>query len=258
MTGTLKQDLRSGRTCIGTVVTINSTVVAEILSHSGVDYLWFDLEHTTLTVEQLETLAQAAAASGVSTLARVPWNDRIAIKRVLDTGVDGVIVPEVSTADEAEHAVRASRYAPRGVRGIGLGRACGWGSRLTEYIRTADSDMLVIPMIETLDGLRNVRDIVRVDGVDGVLLGSLDLAMEMGLGDHVDHPRVEQAHRDVLAACQEAGAWCGIVTLIPESATARIRQGFRNVVLGIDIDVLGRFAGQVAAVDRSAALAAAK
>lgn len=253
MSGELKRDLRAGKTCLGTVVTINSTVVAEILSRSGVDYLWFDLEHATLTVEQLQMLAQAAAASGVSTVARVPWNDKIAIKRALDTGVDGVIVPEVSTADEAEQAVRAATYAPRGVRGIGLGRACRWGAELTRYIGTADDDMLVIPMIETLAGLRNVRDIVRVDGVDGVLLGSLDLAMEMGLGDQVDHPRVEQAHSDVLAACEEAGAWCGIVTLIPESATARIRQGFRNVVLGIDIDVLGRFAGQVAEVGRSTA-----
>jgi 2-keto-3-deoxy-L-rhamnonate aldolase RhmA len=231
----LKRDLAAGKVCIGATITINSPVIAELMSHIGFDWLWFETEHTSLTVEGVLTMLQATNGSNVSTVVRVPWNDKTMIKRVLDTGPDGIIVPLVNTPTEAEAAVRAMKYPPVGERGAGLSRAQTYGLNMEDYMRTANDEVTTILMIEHVQAVENVEGILAVEGVDSVMIGALDLSGSMGLLGQTSHPRVEEAIQTVLAASQKAQVPCGIITTSADQANERIRQGFTNIILGLDV-----------------------
>jgi len=234
----LKRDLAAGKACLGVTVTFHSTVLTEILSRVGLDWLWLDTEHTALTLDNVAGMLQATNGSDTSTVIRVPWNDKTMIKRALDLGPDGILVPLVNTREEAEAAVRAMKYPPVGERGAGLGRAQSYGLNMGEYLATANDEILVIAQIEHVTAVENIDEIVAVDGLDSVFVGALDLSGSMGKLGHTDDPEVEAAVQKVLAACQRAGVSCGIVALAPEQANERIRQGFTSVIVGIDVLLL--------------------
>jgi len=231
----LKRDLAAGKVCLGCTLTINSPVIAELMSHIGFDWLWIETEHTSLSVEAALTMQQATNGAPISTVVRVPWNDKTMIKRVLDTGPDGVIVPLVNSREEAEAAVRAMKYPPWGERGAGLSRAQCYGLHMEEYLKTADEEVTTILMIEHIKAVENIDEILSVKGVDSIMIGALDLSGSMGLLGQTSHPRVEEAVQTVLAASKKAGVPCGIIAVGPEAANDRIRQGFTNIILGIDI-----------------------
>ena len=252
----LKRDLAAGRACIGATITLGSPIVAEILSHMGFDWLWFETEHTATGLESVLTMLQTTNGSSVSTAVRVPWNDKTMIKRVLDTGPDAVIVPLVNTREEAERAVRAMKYPPRGERGAGLGRAQCYGLHADEYMRTANDEVLTIPMIEHIEAVRNIEEIIRVPGIDAVIIGALDLSGSMGLLGKTGHPDVETAIQRVLMACKTAGVPCGIITGGPE-ANKRIAQGFQLLIIGLDVlFLIGSAKGALEQVVRRPALVA--
>ena len=231
----LKRDLAAGKVCIGATLTLASPVIAELYSHVGFDWLWFEMEHTSLSVENVLAMQQATNGAAVSTVVRVPWNDKTMIKRVLDTGPDGIIVPLVNSAEEAEAAVRAMKYPPWGERGAGLSRAQCYGLHMAEYMATADQEVVTILMIEHVKAVENIDAILAVKGVDSIMVGALDLSGSMGLLGKTDDPRVEDAIQTVLAAAKRVGMPCGIITTAPEQANARIAQGFTNIILGIDV-----------------------
>lgn len=231
----LKQKLAEGRVCIGATISTSSPVIAEILSHMDFDWLWLETEHTALSLESVLTMLQAANGSSTTMAVRVPWNDRTMIKRVLDTGPDAVIVPLVNTAAEAEAAVRAMKYPPWGERGAGLSRAQCYGLHMEEYMRTADREVLTILMIEHIEAVKNIDSILAVPGVDAVFIGALDLSGSMGMLGQTSHPEVEAAIQRVLAACRRTGMPCGAITGSVEQAHQRIEQGFRLLIVGIDV-----------------------
>ncbi|MEW6606864.1 MAG: aldolase/citrate lyase family protein [bacterium] len=231
----LKRDLAAGKVCIGATITINSPVVAEIMSHIGLDWLWFETEHTALNLDNVLTMLQATNGSDVSTVIRVPWNDKTMIKRALDTGPDGIIIPLVNTREEAEYAVRAMKYPPWGERGAGLSRAQCYGLHMGEYLETADEEVMTILMIEHITAVENIENILKVKGVDSVMVGALDLSGSMGILGQTGDQRVEDAIQKVLAACKNDSKPCGIITVSPEQANQRIEQGFTNIILGIDV-----------------------
>lgn len=232
----LMNRLAEGQLCLGATITMNSPVVAEIMSHvPGIDWLWFEMEHSALSEQDVLAMLQATNGSQVSTVVRVPWNDKTMIKRVLDLGPDGVIVPLVNSRAEAEAAVRAVKYPPWGERGAGLARAQAYGMHMAEYLKTADHDVTTIVMIEHVDAVENIDEILSVKGVDSVMVGALDLSGSMGLLGQTDDERVEAAVQKVLGAARRAGTPCGIIAVSPEQANERIRQGFTNVIVGIDV-----------------------
>jgi 2-keto-3-deoxy-L-rhamnonate aldolase RhmA len=231
----LKRDLAAGRACIGATITMNNPVVSEILSHVGFDWLWLETEHTATGVEGVLTMLQTTNGADVSTAVRVPWNDKTMIKRVLETGPDAVIVPLVNTREEAEYAVRAMKYPPLGERGAGLSRAQCYGLHMDEYIRTANDEVLTILMIEHAQAVENIEEILRVPGVDAIMIGALDLSGSMGMLGQTGHPDVEAAIQTVLAASKRAGMPCGIITVSAEQANQRIEQGFRLMIVGLDV-----------------------
>lgn len=231
----LKRDLAAGKVCLGATITINSPAVAEIMSHIGLDWLWFETEHSSLTLDNVLTMLQATNGADVSTVIRVPWNDKTMIKRALDLGPDGIIVPLVNTREEAEAAVRAMKYPPLGERGAGLARAQCYGLHMGEYMETANNEVTTILMIEHIQAVENVDEILKVKGVDSVMVGALDLSGSMGMLGQTGDPKVEGAIQKVLASCKKAKVPCGIITVAPEQANERIKQGFTNIIMGIDV-----------------------
>lgn len=231
----LKRDLAAGKVCIGATITISSSIVAEIMSRVGLDWLWFEAEHTTLDFDNVLTMLQAANGSEVSTVIRVPYNDKTMIKRALDTGADGLIIPLVNSREEAEYAVKAMKYPPWGERGAGLARAQGYGLSMGEYLETANEETMTILMIEHIDAVNKIEEILSVKGVDSVMVGALDLSGSMGMLGQTGAPVVEEAVQKVLAASKKANVSCGIVAVGAEQANLRIEQGFTNIILGIDV-----------------------
>ena len=234
----LKQDLAAGKVCLGATITINSPAVAEIMSHIGLDWLWFETEHSSLTLDNVLTMLQATNGADVSTVIRVPWNDKTMMKRALDLGPDGIIIPLVRTREEAEAAVRAMKYPPWGERGAGLARAQCYGLHMGEYMETANNEVMTIPMIEHIQAVENIDEILKVKGVDSVMVGALDLSGSMGMLGQTGDPKVEGAVQKVLASCKKAKVPCGIITVAPEQANERIKQGFTNIIIGIDVLLL--------------------
>jgi 2-keto-3-deoxy-L-rhamnonate aldolase RhmA len=231
----LKHKLAAGKVCLGATLTMNSPVVAEILSHIGLDWLWFETEHSSLDDDIVLGMLQAANGADVSTVIRVPWNDKTMIKRALDLGPDGIILPLVNTREEAEYAVRAMKYPPMGERGAGLGRAQCYGMHMGEYLQTANDEVTTILMIEHVKAVENIEQIIAVKGVDSVMVGALDLSGSMGMLGQTADPKVEGAVQKVLAACKKAGMPCGIITVSPDATNERIAQGFTNLIIGIDV-----------------------
>ncbi|MGK2857199.1 MAG: HpcH/HpaI aldolase family protein [Thermoanaerobaculia bacterium] len=231
----LKRKLAAGEVCVGMTITMSNPVVAEILAHIGLDWLWLETEHTAMSAESVLTMLQATNGSDVSTIVRVPWNDKTMIKRLLDTGPDGIIVPLVNSREEAEYAVRAMKYPPWGERGAGLSRAQCYGMHMGEYMATADEEVMTILMIEHVKAVENIDEILAVRGVDSVMIGALDLSGSMGLLGQTSHPDVEAAVQKVLAASKKAGIPCGIIAIGPEAANQRIAEGFTNLIVGLDV-----------------------
>jgi 2-keto-3-deoxy-L-rhamnonate aldolase RhmA len=231
----LKRSLAEGKVCLGATITMNSPIVAEILSHVGLDWIWIETEHSSLDYENVLTMLQTTNGSDVSAIVRVPWNDKTMIKRTLDAGPDGIIVPLVNTKEQAEYAVRAMKYPLRGERGAGLSRAQCYGLHMTEYLETADQEVLTILMIEHIEAVNNIDDILSVKGIDSIMIGALDLSGSMGLLGKTSDPSVEAAIQKVLAASKKVNMPCGIITTSPEQANKRIQEGFINIIIGIDV-----------------------
>lgn len=231
----LKRDLAAGKVCLGATLTMESPVVAEILSHIGLDWLWIEMEHSVTSDGGVHAMLQATNGASVSTMVRVPWNDKTMIKRVLDTGPDGIIIPLVNSAAEAEAAVRAIKYPPLGERGAGLARAQCYGLAMEDYMKRANDEVMVTLMIEHVQAVENIEAILKVKGVDSVMVGALDLSGSMGILGQTAAPRVEAAIQKVLAASKQANIPCGIITVAPEQANERIKQGFTQIIMGIDV-----------------------
>jgi 2-keto-3-deoxy-L-rhamnonate aldolase RhmA len=234
----LKRDLAAGKVCLGATIITGSPVVAEILARVGFDWLWLEMEHTTVGEDAVLAMLQTTNGADVSTVVRVPWNDRTMIKRAVDAGPDGILIPLINTRAEAEDAVRAMKYPPVGERGAGLARAQAYGLSVGEYYASADSEVMTLLMIEHIKGVENIDEILAVPGVDSIMIGALDLSGSMGLLGQTDHPSVEAAVQKVLAACKRAKISCGIVALDAEGASHRIEQGFTNITLAIDVLML--------------------
>lgn len=193
MQNVVKQKLKNGQRTIGGFLQTLSPVAAEILSQCGFDWLIVDLEHAPGDFANLQAQLQAMNGSNVVPFARAPWNDEVAIKRILDTGVMGVLVPYVNTREEAEAAVAACKYPPRGIRGVaGSPRAAGYTGNTMPYLTSANAETIVMIAVETAEAVANLDDILRVEDLDGVFIGPMDLASSMGhLGDP-GHPDTQR------------------------------------------------------------------
>jgi 2-keto-3-deoxy-L-rhamnonate aldolase RhmA len=246
----LRQALCDCRLTLGTWIQIGHPAVAEILAEVGFDWIGIDMEHTDIDNAGFTALARALHGRGVAPLARVRENDTLAIRQTLDLGALGVIVPLVHTAEDAERAVAAAKYPPRGVRGYCFSRMNDWGKAFEAYAARANDDVAVVVMIESREGVANIEAILAVDGVDGVFIGPYDLSGSYGVPGQTGHERVRAGCRRVLDACAAAGKAAGLHVVLPTAeAMARAQaDGYTFLALGVDTVFLRRGAAEALAV----------
>jgi len=233
VTGDLKTRLRERETLIGSLVTLSSPDVAEIMARVGFDYLWIETEHAPMGFVHAQTLIQAVAGR-CPCLVRIPDKEEVWVKKALDTGCDGIIVPQIRSAAEARRIVEWSLYPPDGQRSVGVSRAHGYGMRFQEYVDTANRELVIVIQAEHADAVEDIDAIAAVPGIDAVLVGPYDLSGSLGVLGEVAHPRVRDAIEKVRRACQAAGVPLGIFA--PDVAMAReyVEQGFSLIALGMD------------------------
>jgi 2-keto-3-deoxy-L-rhamnonate aldolase RhmA len=241
MSETFRARLRRGDRLIGPLITLPSPDVADLLSRIGFDYLWIDLEHSSLNIAQAQTLIQAAGGR-CPTLVRVPENSESWIKKALDTGCDGVVIPQIHSAAEAREAVASCLYPPAGRRGAGISRAQGYGLSFGDYVAAANDSLAIILQIEHTDAVNDIQGILQVPGVSALLIGPYDLSGSMGLLGQVNHPRVMNAVEKVRQASKAAGVPIGIYANDNESACAALDRGFTLIALASDVAYLIRAA----------------
>jgi len=225
--------LKRGDVLCGTVLSLASLETAEILAEAGFDWLFVDLEHSTLDPAKVQAVLQAVAGRSAAIL-RLPLNDEIWIKKALDTGATGIMVPQVNTADDARRAVRLSKYPPQGTRSVGVARAHGYGAVMGEYLRRANDETVVVIQAEHIQAVENIEAILDVEGIDAVLVGPYDLSASMGLTGQVDSPPVQAAIARVRAACQARGVPLGIFAVDAQRARAYAKEGFTLLAGGSD------------------------
>lgn len=249
LTPTFRQALaNSDRPLVGMWCCSGSPVVAEICAGGGLDWLLIDGEHGPNDLSTLLAQLQAIAAYPVPAVVRVPSNDPVTIKQVLDLGAQNLIVPMVSSVQEARAAVAAVRYPPGGTRGVGsaLARSGRW-NRIPGYLSDGDEHVSLIVQVESAAGVDAAGQIAAVDGVDAVFVGPSDLAASMGLLGQQSHPEVTAAVLRTFAAVRAAGAAVGVNAFDPAVADSYLAEGASFVVVGADVTLLARGSEDLAA-----------
>lgn len=209
--GRVQKKFQRGGTVIGTHIRSQDPCISELLASVGYDVLWIENEHSNLDKYQTTLHIMAAQAAGAAALVRVPWNDPVLVKPILELGPDGIVFPMICTAEEARAAVAACTYPPRGVRGMGPIRANRYGLvGSKEYLENADRQIFKMIQIEHIRGVENIEAILDVEGVDGIVVGQFDLSGSLGILSQVYDERNLACIRKVFEACRRRGIPCGI------------------------------------------------
>jgi 4-hydroxy-2-oxoheptanedioate aldolase len=246
-----KRALNAGQRQIGLWSTLSSSYTVEVVAGAGFDWLLLDSEHSPVDIENLLTQLQAAAPYASHPIVRIPWNDMVTVKRVLDVGAQTLLVPYVQNVQEARSAVAHTRYPPAGVRGVaGTTRATRFG-RVKDYAKRAHEEICVLVQVETQSALGSIEAICAVDGVDGVFIGPADLHASMGYAGETANAKVKPLIDDAIRRILKAGKAPGILT--PNEADARhwLECGALFVAVGSDAGILARGADALAAKFKS-------
>ena len=244
MTTSFKKKLIRGDLLYGTIITLPATEIVEIFSQAGLDWLFVDLEHSAMSIRDAQALLQTAGAR-TPCLVRVPANDEIWIKKALDIGAAGIIVPQVNRAEDAERAVQLCRYPPGGARSVGIARAQGYGTGFQEYVASANDEITVIIQIEHIDAVENISEILKVPGLDGLFIGPYDLSASMGKTGLTTDPAVQKAISQVKKCAGRADVPIGIFGATPEAVEPYIQAGYTLIAVGIDTMLLGKAAREI-------------
>jgi 4-hydroxy-2-oxoheptanedioate aldolase len=246
-----KRALKAGTPQIGLWSSLSSNYSVEVIAGAGFDWILLDSEHSPADLENLLTQLQAAAPYPAHSVVRVPWNDMVTMKRVLDIGAQSLLVPYVSTAAEAKSAVSYTRYPPAGVRGVaGTTRATRFG-RVKDYAKRAHEEICVLVQVETEAALDNIEAICGIEGIDGVFIGPADLHASMGHTGEIANPKVKPLIDQAIRRIRKCGSAPGILT--PSEADARhwLECGALFVAVGADVGILARGAEALAAKFKS-------
>ena len=254
----LKSIWARGEAVVNGWLSIPSAFSAEVMAHQGFDSLTVDMQHGVIDYQVAVTMLQGISTTGAMPMARVPWNDPARLMKILDAGAYGVICPMVNTRAEAEALVRACKYPPRGYRSWGPVRASIYAG--ADYGDHANEDIVVMPMIETAEAMKNLDDILSVPGVDGVYVGPSDLSLALGLKprlDQTDAPVVE-AQQKIAEACKRHGVVAGIHNSTATYALKMIAQGYQFVTLASDSRHMAMKAAEEVAVVRKSGVVGGK
>lgn len=237
----LKKKLQNKELTIGSWLTIPSIEVVEILATAGFEWLVIDLEHTSITLDQAKQLIHAIQAESMKALVRVSKNEEVIIKRVLDCGADGIIVPLIKSHKDAEKAVSFSRYPPFGKRGVGLNRAQKYGIGFEKYKKWVQDELIVIAQIEHIEAVNNIDEIVKVDGIDGTIIGPYDLSASMGYPGDYNREDVIAALTKVESKILKTKISLGSHVIESDHSVSveKIKKGYSFIAFSIDFFFLG-------------------
>lgn len=248
-----KNKFNRGEAVIGTWITLNDPVVVEIIGRAGFDFLLIDGEHSPFNETDLRDALIACDNTPAETLVRVRANEEARIKLALDLGADAVLVPMVSSVDDARRAVTAAKYPMLGGRGIGPWRASNYYRDFDDYIAGANEETALIIQIEHKDAVAAIDDIIAVDGIDAIFVGPADLSASLGHGTNTNNPDTLAAIKRVAEACRAKGMAMGIDCLSPKDLTRWGELGFRIFTFGCDFGYLDEGARDAAKAARAAA-----
>lgn len=224
---------------VGTFAAIPHPVAMEVTAAAGVDFICIDWEHAQISRERIEDLVRAADIHRVPAMVRVPGHAPESIAAALDAGAAGILVPRVSTADQVRAAVQATRYPPIGSRGVGPGRAAGYGYRIPDYLASANENLLLAIQVETAEGLANIEAIAAVDGVDVIFIGPGDLSVSIDAMGPAGAERLNAAIRTIADATTRAGRTAGIFRPSPDDIATWHAFGVSFFILASDTMFLG-------------------
>ncbi|UVC07981.1 4-hydroxy-2-oxovalerate aldolase [Rhizobium sp. TH2] len=237
------QDFRGrsigGEVAVGTFAAIPHPVAIEVTAAAGVDFICIDWEHAQISRERIEDLVRAADVHSVPAMVRVPGHAPESIAAALDAGAAGVLVPRVSTAEQARAAVQATRYPPVGARGVGPGRAAAYGYRIPDYLASANEKLLLAIQVETAEGLANIDAIAAVDGVDVIFIGPGDLSVSIDAMGPAGAKKLNVAIETIAKAAVRAGRTSGIFRPSPDDIGIWMQSGIRFFILASDTMFLG-------------------
>jgi 2-dehydro-3-deoxyglucarate aldolase len=237
----LKSKLKNNELTIGSWITIGSSAVVEIMATAGFEWLCVDMEHTSIDLDTAKMLITTIHANSMKALVRVSKNEEVIIKKVLDMGADGVIVPMIKSKEEAQEAVEYVKYPPHGKRGVGLYRAQGYGTKFEEYKKWVEEEVVIIAQIEHIDAVNNINDILQVLGIDGTIVGPYDLSGSMGKPGAYYDDDVQQAISKVEEACKKYNKPYGfhVIESEPSKLQERIDEGCTFLAYSLDFFFLG-------------------
>ena len=236
----LKSKLAQSEITIGSWITLGHPSIAEIMATAGFDWLVLDMEHSVLELSEIQMLIQVLDMRKCPAIVRLTSNHPDQIKRVMDAGANGIMVPMIKSAADAEAAVQSVYYPPRGKRGVGLARAQGYGAKFQQYRDWLEKNAVIVAMIEHIDAVNAIDSILSVDGIDAYIIGPYDLSGSMGHIGELNHPEVASAIEKVLEAGKRLGKPGGIHVVEPdqEQLRQRITAGFSFIGYGLDIRIL--------------------
>jgi 2-dehydro-3-deoxyglucarate aldolase/4-hydroxy-2-oxoheptanedioate aldolase len=249
----LKRSVKAGRKAVGAWAQLCSPLATEILARAGFDWLLIDMEHAPGDMMTLISQFQAMNGSGVSPVVRVPWSDLVWIKRVLDAGAYGLMIPYVNTREEAVMALRACKYPPLGIRGIaGSPRAAGYGRDVAGYLKRANDEIFIMLQVETPQAVENLEEIAKVPGVDALFIGPMDLSTSMGHFGNPAHPEVQAMIASVEGKAKKLGMPLGTISGGWDQAKTLFDRGYQLITVLSDSVLLSKAGAEVVTKFREA------
>ncbi|MBI3710587.1 MAG: HpcH/HpaI aldolase/citrate lyase family protein [Proteobacteria bacterium] len=235
-----KRAIAAGTPQIGLWLTLASPVATEAAAGAGFDWLLIDMEHAANDLPEVVNHLRAAEGGTAEPIVRVPWNEPVTVKRVLDVGARSLLFPFVQSAEEARRAVQATRYPPKGIRGLaGVTRASRFG-RVADYFNRAESEICVLVQVETRKGVDAIEDIAKVDGVDGIFIGPADLSADLGHPGNWQIPAVWNTIIEAGARIKKAGKSAGFLSAREDDCRRVLAAGFGYVAVGTDLGIIAR------------------
>ncbi len=241
----LKEKIKAGKKTAGAWVQLASPFTAEIFSSAGFDWLMLDMEHAPGDILTLVSQVHAMKGTDSVPLVRTPWNDFVAIKKILDAGAQGVLIPYVNSKEEAELAVKTCKYPTEGIRGVaGSPRAAGYGMNIGNYLQRANDEIFIMIAVETPEAVKNLDEILEVEGLDGIFIGPMDLASSMGYFGNPAEPKVQAAIKEIEAKVFASDKVLATTTGTWEGAQALYERGYGMLMLMADGINLAKMAVQ--------------
>lgn len=237
----LKNKLKNNELTLGSWITIGHPSVIEIMGSAGFEWLVIDMEHTSIDLTMAHILIATIQANNMKALVRVSKNEEVIIKRILDMGADGIIVPMIKSRQEAQEAINYAKYPPIGKRGVGLFRAQKYGLGFNDYKQWVNDELVVIAQIEHIEAVNNIEEIITTDGIDGIIIGPYDLSGSMGYPGEYHREDVKNAIAKVLQVCKDKNIPSGfhVIESDPTKLQQRIDEGCTFLAYSLDFFFLG-------------------